>query len=681
MYNEDFWAIPKELEVRFTEKIEDEELNKQKIESILKIIDQYIPSQSDDHFLMALAEEEGVEISELSDDQKQRALNDKMNYDRERNDIAEIFSSTSIPEEDLPAYISEVMSFEKEIADFESNKKTISDVHERIWDIVVNSDSIERLKLWRGLFNEWKTVIDIEEDDDYKIDKINDFIDTFVGGMTDRGWYKKLPERDKDEILAQFETYKEIKTFLYNLPYELRGAHKGDDYYSELEGPFDNLEDIPVDKNFVGQFERTFFFRAFGSHDPEQAQIYFQLFKNCLDKDPGSATKYLRAINGYGKNHLLTWQAVEGFDKKLFPAIDNGDPQVEVLQDSMRGWEIERGNLGLGDFTVRSYALEVNPKNINELLMALREVPANNLSRLEQNRKDAIAIEQFFGLLKDYIHSEKPLVREVVRAMIKYYETKDNSELESLLSETGFLNDQKNKNKIYDLSNYDQQVLVDGENQEKKVIDILKRLRDNTEVVYDNPPITSDKELNDALNRIRDEGNNISSEVLESALGFMNERLEKMMQDKEVGIGPNMIMAIAWLERCGYNFLKKMTYEDQQGAHKASWFHSILRFQELTASLKQFNEEEFNEFISELLEFEDSKDAYKFVANRTLTHTKELAKVYSKTSKPYISGALWSGTITHELIDMTDLKPATTAYGRRHRSEQEIPAPLRNTGD
>ncbi|MDD3190813.1 MAG: hypothetical protein PHI66_03940 [Candidatus Pacebacteria bacterium] len=679
MYNENPWVMPRELE--FAEKKENKESNKQKTENVLKIIDQYIPDRPDDYSPISLAEGDGIGISELSDDQKQRALDDRMNYDRGRNDIVEMFSETSVSEEDLPVYISEVMSFEREIADFESNKRTINDVYERIWNIVVNSDSTERLKLWRRLFDEWKTVIDMQEDNDSKIDKIDDFFDTFVRGMADRGWYKKLPERNEDEILAQFKTYKEIKTFLYSLPYEIRDAYKEDNYYGEFEVPFDDLNDIPVDKNFVGQFERTFFFRAFDAHDPEQAQIYFQLFKNCFGKDPGSATKYLKAINGYGRNHLLTWQAIEGFDKKLFPAIDNRDPQIEVLQNSERGWEIERGNLGLGDFTVHSYALEVNSKNINKLLMALREVPANNLSRLEQNRKDAIAIEQFFGLLKDYIHGEKPLVREVIRAMIKYYETKDNSELESLLPDTGFLNDQKNKDKIYNLSNYDRQALIDGENHERKVIDILKRLRDNTEVVDENPPVTSDKELDDVLIRIKDKGNDISSEVLKSAFDLINEKLEEMMQDKEVGIGPNMIMAIAWLERCGYDFLKKMTYEDQQGAHKASWFHSILRFQELTASLKQFNEEEFNGFISELSGLENSKDAYKFVANRMLINTKELAKVYSKTSKSFMVGALWSGNITHELIDMTDLKPATTAYGRRHRGEQEISVHLRNIGD
>lgn len=679
MYNENSWAIPKEWE--FVEKAEDGESNKQKKENILKIVDQYIPDQPDDHFSESLSEGDGVGNPEPSDDQKQRALADRMDCDRGKSDIAEIFYDTSISEAELPVYISEVMDFEKEIAGLESDKNTLDDKYGRIWDIAVNSDSLERLRLWRRLFDEWKTVIDTREDDDAKIDKINDYFDTFVRGMTDRGWYKKMPERDEEEILAQFKTYKEIKTFLYDLPYELRGIYREDDCYGELEGPFDDLDDVPVDKNFVGQFERTFFFRAFDAHDPEQAQIYFQLFKDCFDKDPGSATKYLKAINGYGRNHLLTRQAVEGFEGKLFPAIDDRDPQVEVLQDSARGWEIERGNLGLGDFTVRSYALEVCPKNINELLMALREVPANNLSRLEQNRKDAIAIEQYFGLLKDYIHGEKPLVREVIRAMIRYYETKDDSELESLLPETGFLNDQKNKDKIYDLSNYDQRALVDGEGQERKVIDILRRLRDNTEIVDDNPPVITDKELDDTLAVLKDEGNSISSEVLKSAFDLMNEKLEKMMRDKEIGIGPNMIMAIAWLERRGYDFLKKMTYEDQQGAHKASWFHSILRFQELTASMKRFDEEEFSGYISELLEFETSDDAYKFVAKRTLTNTKELAKAYSKTLKPFMVGALWSGNMTHELIDMTDPKPATTAYGRKHRGEQDIPAHSRNTGD
>jgi hypothetical protein len=42
---------------------------------------------------------------------------------------------------------------------------------------------------------------------------------------------------------------------------------------------------------------------------------------------------------------------------------------------------------------------------------------------------------------------------------------------------------------------------------------------------------------------------------------------------------------------------------------------------------------------------------------------------------------LWSGNVSHELIGISDWKPATTRYGERHREEQMKPEYLRNMGD
>jgi fructosamine-3-kinase len=222
---------------------------------------------------------------------------------------------------------------------------------------------------------------------------------------------------------------------------------------------------------------------------------------------------------------------------------------------------------------------------------------------------------------------------------------------------------------------------VDGEQKQEKVIEVLKRLENNTRLVEEAPPATSDAELNKALAEVANGENLVPSEALRLAMDIVNGKLEKMMQEKEVGIEPNMILAIAWLERQGYAILKNLSYEDQQGAYKKPWLHSILKFQELTASAQPFNAEEFNKFILKLSRAKDLKEAYKSVMNRTLRQVSDLATVYGKTNKSHISGALWSGNIAHELTALTDLKPATTTYGDRHKKEQEMPLHLRNTGD
>ena len=46
-----------------------------------------------------------------------------------------------------------------------------------------------------------------------------------------------------------------------------------------------------------------------------------------------------------------------------------------------------------------------------------------------------------------------------------------------------------------------------------------------------------------------------------------------------------------------------------------------------------------------------------------------------------MTGALSSGNVTHELIALTDFKPASTTYGERHRAERQVPVWMRKTGD
>ncbi len=295
-----------------------------------------------------------------------------------------------------------------------------------------------------------------------------------------------------------------------------------------------------------------------------------------------------------------------------------------------------------------------------------------------------MALAGTFGAFRDFVHDQRPLVREVVQAMIKYNETHDKGELPTLLPKTeGYLAPAERQALIYDLANYDKEVktLVDGEQKQEKVIDILKRLEENTKMVEEAPPATSDAELNKALAEVANGENLVPAEALRLAMDIVNGKLEKMMQEKEVGIEPNMILAIAWLERQGYEMLKGLIYEDQQGAYKKPWLQSILKFQELTASAQPFNAEEFGKFITKLSRTKELKEAYKSVMNRTLRQVSDLASSYSKTTKPHISGALWSGNIAHELTALGDLKPATTAYGERHKKEQEVPLHLRNTGD
>ncbi len=349
------------------EEIQREEKERIKTEQVHKLVSEYISDYSDDDFLTAVAEQEGVTVDNLTDEQKQMAGNAKFNYGWTKDLIVANFVKANVPEQEMASYVAETMSFEKDIAAFEPDQNRLDSRRYRIEAITATSDSIEKLKFYRQLFDEWKPAIDSQEDADSKRRKVVEF-NTFINEMSGRNRSPKPPERDQKEIAAQFATYKEIKQFLEDLPAELKNA--------------------PDNQNFVKEFQNSFFHLACDSHNPEQAQIYFQLFKDCFDKNPETATTYLRVIRSYGRLHPLTEQSTVGFENKLLPAIDKQDPQVEVLQKPSNVWGMKRGDFGIADFTVHSYAVDVNPKNINELLMALREVPTSNVAKLEQNRKE-----------------------------------------------------------------------------------------------------------------------------------------------------------------------------------------------------------------------------------------------------------------------------------------------------
>lgn len=519
---------------------------------------------------------------------------------------------------------------------------------------------------------EWKELVNEEDTAETKRRKNND-LGTFLVEMSGAAYSPRPAPRSPEEIDAQFSAYKDIKEFLYNLPPEYQTTSL---IYDENDIPEKGQKCLPT-----RTFESRFFQIASRSHDPEQSIAYCHLFKNCLEKvDPQLFEELLDAVGNYGIHHNLTEQSVRGFEKKLLPALENKDPQVAVLQRRTNTWGMKRGDFGLGDFTVASYGSEVNPKNINQLLMALREIPTSNMAKLEQNRKDALELRGSFGALRDFIHDQRPLVREVIRAMVKYHDTHDKSELQSLLPQTeGYLSWDERQKIIYDLSRYDKTVEThDG--KKEPVIDVLKRLEENTKITEEVPPETSDAELNKAMQELS-EGKFLDKNLLQKAMDRINSQLEDMQDKNEVGIEPNMILAIAWLERKGYKAVKDMHYEDQLSAYAKPWFHSVLKFQELTASAQLFDKEEFDGFIAKLNSSKDLKGAYGLVMDRTLKNVSGLASVYMQSSKPHITGALWSGNLAHELTALTDLKPADSIMGKKHRKEQEAPLEFKNTGD
>lgn len=140
------------------------------------------------------------------------------------------------------------------------------------------------------------------------------------------------------------------------------------------------------------------------------------------------------------------------------------------------------------------------------------------------------------------------------------------------------------------------------------------------------------------------------------------------MGKNEVGIEPNYIQTLAWVDRKVFEQLQSLTYEDQTGAYKQDWFISILQFQELTSSPKDFDKDEFDNFIQQLKGSSSSEQAYKLIGMRILLNINTLARKYKHEGIEDV-GALWSGNTSHELIGLINPRSAETEQGRKRIKE------------
>ncbi|MEI7604530.1 MAG: hypothetical protein WCJ19_05945 [bacterium] len=423
-------------------------------------------------------------------------------------------------------------------------------------------------------------------------------------------------------------------------------------------------------------------------HIPQNIIIVLNCFKDIYNNyDSETVGCFIDSILQYGYKHGFSEEKLKGLIKGLLPAIENRDPQVSLLIRGGNIWGMGEGKYGVGDYICECFATRISPAGLNKLILFGREIPTNESSKFEQNRKDGLSLMYPFSELRDFIHDEQPGINALISAMISYYKDHDKVKLElaeKIIASIAF----ENKDfpdwfeKLFELSNYDMIVKENFEGKEKQVkaIDILKRLQENTSPFQSEPPNLKDKKLSELLNTVYNSVEELDKHVLNEALKYINNNLAELIKNETIGLEPNFIQALAWIERINYLTLKNMTYENQLIAHKQEWFQSILRFQELTGASDTYNEHSFQRFIDEL-EQSTSEEAYKIILKKITHDIILLEKRYQAMGKGYLSGALWSGNTYHELVGLTHWKPASTEYGAKHRKERLLPSYLINTGD
>lgn len=396
---------------------------------------------------------------------------------------------------------------------------------------------------------------------------------------------------------------------------------------------------------------------------------------------PEMMERMVDVLTAYSRNHKITPDTISGFSKKLFPAIKNNDPETIPLQKASNSWGMHPGDFGIADFVCRSYALEVNPENIRELLMISREVPTTDQSKFERNRLDALSLVSTFGILRDFIHDQRPLVHEAIEQMVRYYENGDADSLEAVLKKTDYLAGDEARSALLDRTRYDKVIYerMPG-NQDGptiKVIEVLRRLEQNTAPHKSAAPKTTDNELNAQLKTLEQKTDLTG---LEEALRYTNNKLAEMMKNSEIGMEPSTVIALGWLEQKVFEFLRDMDLEKQVGAPSSTWFREILRFNELTSSPNNYDENEFNAYLEELKN--EPEKAYKKIGKRVLDNISALSESFKKKGRKDL-GPLWSGNISHELVSLIDPRTASTKIGKRIGEEmrKSISEPGYHPGD
>lgn len=666
--------MPDELSENSNQKLKTDTIQSKEHQKYISLISSAITNRfPGSDFLKVASQHAGVKAEELNDNWKGWAEDQKKTYEFHRQQLVDEITKSKIKPEEIDNYITTLNELFEETKVTE-NIDDLRDIQE-ILSFAKASDSLEKAKLWLRYAKEWRNRYITNNDDKKERLRINEFVRTLID-ISGHNTSPRPATRSIEETDQLMQAILELYDYRYSLtPEETQKFLVKSQFYDTI-----------YETNILDSLIETAKSIGLDRHDATQTRIIFNAIKKNQTLDAKILNKFIIMIGKYSQHHGLTETNIKGFQEKLLPALLKDDIQVQALLKGGNIWSMGPENMGIGDFVCHCYVTEIKPQNLNDLLLSIYEVPSTDFARYEQNRLDALALSSVFGALRDFIHDQRPGVSEVLQAMTDYYQTNDRSKLELLLLKTGgYLASADRRAVLLNKNYYENNVeeTVNGKKKIVKAIDVLRRLSENTRPLHDKPPTTSNQTLNEKMMTLIQSraSRGVSRELLGETFNYINNLLIEFINHGEVGMEPNMVTALAWLERQGFYVLQNMNYEDQISIIKKKWFHSILQFQELTASPNNYSQEEFDGFINQVTNSENYIDAFKLVAKRILINLNKLARKYKAEGKNERIGALWSGNTAHELIGLSELKPASTEYGRKHRKEKLKPESERFKGD
>lgn len=312
---------------------------------------------------------------------------------------------------------------------------------------------------------------------------------------------------------------------------------------------------------------------------------------------------------------------------------------------------------------------EISPKTVCEMMQQERLQPNGDYSKYEQTRQDAIALQGTFWAGRDFIHDRRPGIHGLFVAMTDMYDAyttgdddaydKNRTKLEQLVDDN-----KQNPDKLH-WTGFDGAMVLDINNYNEDSVEILRRLRDNTEINETERPVTGDTRIDSIIQNmyfnIDDSGENIDVDLRDAGT-LAKELNDKLIESQgKAELSQNFIRALLFSDEASAFALRGLSKREISELPFDSNFKEIVKFSELTASPNTFNSEKFEHFWNSLeSDFARNwgNDAnYDKLALYVIDNVSALARQFREDGKPdFMIDSLWSGNLAHELIGLADKK-------------------------
>ncbi len=391
------------------------------------------------------------------------------------------------------------------------------------------------------------------------------------------------------------------------------------------------------------------------------------------------AVDKMTMFRGYCEAHGLDEERLKGFRESLFPQLEDMDNPIRQALDVDRNYGSSEHDFGSTDFIIHALAQKVSPRTTAELIAISRELPTTDIHCLSVNRQDALSLSGTLWRSRDFVHNERPGLHELFSAMVDYYDTKDNPEAHESteLRLRSIIKDRENPESGYEYDGFDGEMALSLENYDKMAtasysgvsepaIDILRRMKENTEPILLTPPKVEDAKLQELLNSIAPTQNETTGEVIvdfkkvTGLIAYLNSILES--KQGKYGLEPSLISTLNYAERMATFAIRGIDKKDYQELGFDPGLKELVKFNELTCSNKPFDAAEFEQFWSSFTrefgkdwsEDADVAERYRNLSTRVIGHVQDLAESFRKAGMPSrrIDG-LWSGNLTRELIALS----------------------------